>query len=294
MTDSPDLDELLEQGYNVRAAREDYDSLVEDWTARSEALRRASYAKVDIPYGNMDRQRLDCFIAGVGGPTLVYLHGGYWQRGDRSVYSFVSEHFVPHGVDVVVMGYTLCPDTTIPGITDEIRRGLSWLYRNGAAYGLDPHRINVAGHSAGGHLTAMMLATDWRRYAEDLPIDLVKSGVSISGIYDLTPLLRTSINRLARIDDRALEGCSPMFLSPASDAPVLAVVGGAETDAFHDQIRRFAARWSAEGAKVETYIEPGVDHFDVVNRLADGQSDLFQRVLGWLVRSSAAVTANRE
>lgn len=283
MTDSPDIDEILERGYNVRAAREDYDSLVEDWTARSEALRRASYAKVDIPYGTAERQRLDCFIAGAGGPTLVYLHGGYWQRGDKSVYGFVSEHFVSRGVDVVVTGYTLCPDTTIPGITDEIRGGLSWLHRNGAAYGLNPHRINVAGHSAGGHLTTMMLATDWRRYAEDLPVDLVKSGVSISGIYDLAPLRRTSINGLACIEDRAVAECSPMVLSPASDAPLLAVVGGAETGAFHDQTRRFAARWSAQGAKVETYIEPGVDHFDVVNRLADGESDLFHRVLGWLV-----------
>ncbi len=278
-----DIDENLESGYNVRAARGDYEAVLNDWTARSESFRSIAGGSVDIAYGAAARQRLDIFTAGLDAPTLVYLHGGYWQRGDKSIYSFVAEPFVNRGVNVVVMNYTLCPEITVPGITGEIRSGIAWIYRNGDRYGLAAERINVTGHSAGGHLTAMMLATVWREYGVDLPAGLVKSGIPVSGLYDLSPLRRTSINELARIDDDASRHYSPRLLKPASDAPVLAVVGGAETRAFHAQTKEFASRWSAAGARVEEHIEPEADHFDIVNRLADGESGLFRKTLAWLV-----------
>jgi len=181
------------------------------------------------------------------------------------------------------MGYTLCPDISVPGITAEIRAGLAWLYRNGRDYGLTPERINVAGHSAGGHLSAMMVATAWEQQSADLPADLIKSAVPISGIYDLGPLRRTSINDAAGIDEHAARHCSPLRLTPAGHAPVLAVVGGAETGVFHEQAASLAEQWSQAGTRVERHIEPEVDHFDVVNRLADPRSGLFKKTLAWLV-----------
>lgn len=282
MASSNDIDQALESEYNVRAARDDYDQVVEEWHRRSEAFRAAAGGFLDAAYGPGERHRLDIFTAAAGGPTLVYLHGGYWQRGDKSVYSFVAEPFVARGVNVVLMSYTLCPEATVPGITGEIRQGLAWLCRNGGGYGLAPDRINVTGHSAGGHLTAMMLATEWSELGADLPEDLVKSGIPISGLYDLAPLRRTSINHAARIDDEAARHCSPQFLEPAAGARVLAVVGGAETNAFHEQMANLAKHWSPAGARVEQHVEPGVDHFDVVNRLADPDSGLFRKTLAWL------------
>lgn len=280
MNDPADIDENLERGYNVRAGRADYDDVLNDWVRRSEAFRAAAGGVLDISYGPAERQRLDVFPSGeAGAPTLIYLHGGYWQRGDKSVYSFVAEPFVGRGVNVVLMSYTLCPESTVPEITEEIRQGLSWLYRTGGDYGLAPGRINVAGHSAGGHLAAMMLATDWPARDPDLPADLVKTGVPVSGLYALEPLRRTSINQAARIDEAAARHCSPRYLRPASDAPVLAVVGGAETSAFHEQAEAFARQWTAAGACVERYVEPDADHFDVVNRLADPDSEFFRRTL---------------
>lgn len=278
-----DIDQALEAGYNARAARDDYDSVLNDWVARSEAARAAAGGFRELRYGANERQQLDVFPVGDGGPTLVYLHGGYWQRGDKSVYSFLAEPFNRRGVSIVVMGYTLCPAGTVADIVDEIRGGLLWLYRNGGDYGLDPERVNLTGHSAGGHLTAMMLATDWRGYGDDIPADLVRTGIPISGLYDLEPLRHTSINREARIDDTVSRRCSPLHLRPASAAPVLVVVGGAETAAFHEQAGRFADRWSASGARVEQYVEPGADHFDVVNRLAEANGALFEKTLSWIV-----------
>jgi len=283
MNDSNDIDQALEAQYNARAARPDYDDVMEDWIRRSEAFRSSSGGFLDAAYGPGERHRLDIFTADNSGPTLVYLHGGYWQRGDKSAYSFVAEPFVARGVNVVLMNYSLCPEATVPGITDEVRQGLSWLYRNGSEYGLAATRINLTGHSAGGHLTAMMLATPWNEIGADLPADLVKSGIPISGLYDLEPLRNTTINRAARIDAEAVRTCSPQQLDPAPGARVLAVVGGDETRAFHDQAASLARRWSQAGARVEQYTEPGVDHFDVVNRLADPGSELFARTLDWLI-----------
>jgi arylformamidase len=180
------------------------------------------------------------------------------------------------------MNYTLCPQTTVPAITEEVRHGLTWLYRNSARYGLASGRINVTGHSAGGHLTAMMMATDWRARDPELPGDLVRTGVAISGLYDLEPLRYTSINRAARIDDDAARRCSPLFLSPRAGARVLTVVGGRETDAFHEQAGNLAARWMAAGGHMERYVEPDADHFDLVDRLADAESALFKKVRTWL------------
>lgn len=282
MNRTSQIDESLERGYNVRAFRGDYEELLADWIKRSESFRAAADGVLDAAYGPGERQRLDVFRTPGDGPTLVYLHGGYWQRGDKSVYSFIAESLVARGVNVVVMGYTLCPQTRVPAITEEIRRGLVWLYRNGGEHGLAVDRINVTGHSAGGHLTAMMLATPWDELGADLPGDLVKTGIPISGLYDLAPLRRTSINHAARIDEEAARGCSPRLLEPVAGARVLAVVGGAETRAFHDQMADLAQQWSAAGARVEQYVEPGVDHFDVVNRLAEPDSGLFRKTLEWL------------
>lgn len=283
MTQAAPNDPALEAQYNVRAARADYESLAADWQRRSAALRASTPAVLDIAYGTGARQRLDIFTATPDGPTLVYLHGGYWQRGDKSAYSFLAEAFVARGVNVVTMNYTLCPQTTVPGITGEIRQGLEWLYRNSRAYGLDAQRINVSGHSAGGHLTAMMLATPWAQTASGLPPDLVKAGIAVSGLYELAPLRQTSINHAAGIDAPAARDASPLSCQPPAGARALLVVGGAETAAFHQQAERLAQAWSAAGARIERYDEPGVDHFDVVKRLADPGSGLFARTLAWLV-----------
>lgn len=284
MAAEPQLDQAtLEREYNVRLNRPDFDEIGKGWSARSAAFREKAGGKLDLAYGPAPRERIDLFPSGrKGAPLLVYIHGGYWQRGDKSVYSFVAEPFVANGVDVALLNYNLCPNGSIPVITAQIRSAIIWLWRNAAELGLARDRFNLGGHSAGGHLTGMGLATDWPAIGSDLPRDLVKAGLPMSGLYDLEPLRPTEINDALALDAATARDYSPLFKKPASDAPILATLGGGETRQFHRQTDWFVEKWKTYGVRVERYAEPEVDHFDYVNRLADAKSALFGKVKGWL------------
>jgi arylformamidase len=277
------IDPYLESEYNVRARRGDFDEVVADWMRRSAAQRNDTNCCLDLAYGSGDRERMDVFTANVpDAPTLIYIHGGYWQRQEKSIYSFLAEPFVNSGANVVIPNYDLCPTSTIPEITDQIQQAIIWLWRNAASLGVSRDHINISGHSAGGHLTAMMLATDWPVLGDDIPADLIKSAIILTGIYELEPLRKTTINDAVGIDEWTAADYSPLYLSPTSSAPLLVSLGGAETSQFHQQSRNFVAEWAQYDMEMAQHIEPGVDHFDVVNRLADPESELFKRARSWL------------
>ena len=277
------INPYLESEYNVRARRTDFDEVVADWVRRSATQRNDTNCSLDLAYGRGERERMDVFTAtGPDAPTLMYIHGGYWQRQDKSIYSFLAEPFVNSGVNVVIPNYDLCPAGTIPAITDQIQQAILWLWRNAASLGVSRDHINVSGHSAGGHLTAMMLATDWLVLGDDIPADIIKSAISLSGIYELEPLRQTTINDAVGIDEWTAADYSPLYLSPTSSAPLLVSLGGAETSQFHQQSRNFVAEWMQYEIEIAQHTEPGVDHFDVVNRLADPESELFKRARTWL------------
>jgi arylformamidase len=284
MAKDPALDRAtLEREYNVRKNRPDFEQIGKDWAARSAAFRDQAGGRLDLAYGPAPRERIDLFSAGrKGAPLLAYIHGGYWQRGDKSAYSFVAAPFLANGVDIAFINYNLCPNGSIPVITAQIRTAIVWLWRHAAALGLAPERFNLGGHSAGGHLTAMGLATDWPAIGSDLPRDLLKSGIPMSGLYDLDPLRETEINEAVGLDAATARDYSPLFKKPATLAPVLATLGGGETAQFHKQTDRLVEEWTKHGIRVERFAEPEVDHFDYVNRLADAKSALFGKVRGWL------------
>ncbi len=274
----------LEYNYNNMARRPDAPDLLQAWADRSADYRKRSDAALDLPYGDGERERIDVFRCGEpGAPLLVYIHGGYWQRGDKSIYSCVAGPWNAAGVDVAIIGYPLCPQVSMTRLTDSIRQGLAWLYRNAGSIGVERDRINLSGHSAGGHLTAMALCTCWPESGDDLPPDLVKSAVAISGLYRLEPLLATSISDVLELTAEDTGRLSPVKLAPAGAAPLLVVVGGAETPAFFGQADDLVEAWSDSGVAIERYDEPGVDHFDVVSRLASADSELFRRVRAWLL-----------
>ena len=156
-------------------------------------------------------------------------------------------------------------------------QALAWLWRNGADHGLTPERLTLSGHSAAGHLTAMMLATDWPSFESDLPADLIKTGIPISGLYQLEPLRHTTISHALHLDDAETAALSPYFLDPATAAPMLVTLGGAETDQFHWQTDQLVAKWSGGPAELDHHAEPDVDHFGVVDRLARADSEIFRK-----------------
>ena len=283
MTRQISIDPDLEYHYNNMARRPDAPGLLQRWTELSEKYRRHADVALDCSYGSGERDRIDIFRCGEkDAPLYVYIHGGYWQRGDKSMYSFIAEPFNAAGVDVAIIGYPLCPQVSMTQLVGKIGDALAWLYRNADSNGLCARRINLSGHSAGGHLTAMGLTTDWSDPGNGLPRDLVKTGIALSGLYRLKPLLPTTISDVLNMTAAEVEELSPVNLTAINQAPIMLVVGGGETGEFFIQADSLIESWSRPGLLIDKYIEPGVDHFDLVNRLADPASELFRRVIAWL------------
>ena len=277
------IDPHLEQQYNNMARRPDAPELLSRIAERSADYRARADAALDRAYGDHAREKLDVFRCDLAqAPLLVYLHGGYWQRGDKSMYSYLAEPFNAVGVDVAIVGYPLCPEVSMTRITQSIRAALIWLWRNAGELGVDADRINLSGHSAGGHLTAMALVTPWPDLDPGLPPDLLKSAVPISGLYRLEPLLPTTISEALSLSAAEIERLSPVNLPARADAPVLVVVGGGESAEFFSQADSLIEAWSRPGLVLEKHIDPQADHFDVVLHLGDPDSELFARVGGWL------------
>ncbi len=277
--------QTLEAQYNLRARRgDDFDALVERWLARSALHRDQSDARVDLSYGEADREKLDYFFGGdKDGPLLMYIHGGYWQRGDKAMYSFVTEAFIKHGVSVAVMNYNLTPTVRMGQIPPQIRKAITWCWHKATDLGFSRDKIFVSGHSAGGHLTALMMATDWPQFDSHLPADLIRAAIPISGLYELEPLVHTTLNDGPQMDVPEAIAESPCFIPPVTNAPQLVVAGGGETQEFLRQSDDYADLYRTPERSMERYNVPNEDHFDELERLAEDDSEFFEKSMKLIV-----------
>ncbi len=278
------IDAHLEAQYNARAAVPEHVEIQADWQRRSERLRATRDCKLDLAYGDGERHKLDLFTTDAGnGPLQMFLHGGYWQRGDRRANHFVAEGLCANGVNVAMVGYDLCPSVTLDDIVGQVRAALAWLWRNAERLGFDADRIQVCGHSAGGHLTAMLMATHWPDQGADLPAHLIHSGLAISGLYELDPLRHTSLNEALAMDAETAGRNSPALLPATGSAPLIAAVGGLESAEFHRQAATLAQRWRDRSGTVEILEVPGTNHFTILERLAR-EGALLERALALLAQ----------
>ena len=278
------IDPILEKGYNVRLLVDDFDGLIEKWSKWSEDFRANADSSLNCQYGDGEKDKLDIFRCGKpNAPLFIFIHGGYWQRGDKSIYSFVANSFVNSGIDVALIGYQLCPGATMTNIVDKIREAIVWIWNNADEYSISKNRINVSGHSAGGHITGMILATDWKEVSKNLPDNLVKTGIPISGLYQLNPIRETTIADALGLDDAESLALSPHFFEPQTQAPILVTLGGGETPEFHWQTDNFVNKWKGLKASLDYFAEPDVDHFGVVERLANLESQIFTKVKSFLI-----------
>ena len=278
----PDLStEEIEQQYFLRGLRPDYDTAVIPlWIERSQALIAKAKATLDIPYGPGERNKLDFFKAeNPNGKTILYIHGGYWQRGDKSVYSFLAEYFLDKGYCVAIMNYPMCPIVRFSEIVHHARAAVIWLWRNAESLGVDQNQICAIGHSAGGHLTAEMIFTDWQQISDDLPNQILKSGIALSGIYDLEPLLYCSENKGLRLDEDEVAIASPMYADVDQIAPMLIGFGFNEPPDMHRQSKQLFEKLLNLKQPVELIEIANADHFDVVNVLGEKNSELFKQIL---------------
>jgi len=266
---------FLSREYNNRALVPDHAQYFARWAERSAHARATMTCYLDREYGPAPGEKLDIFPARKGdGSVLMFIHGGYWRSLDKRDFSYLAPTWVDAGVSLVVVNYDLCPTVTIEEIVCQMLRASAWLYRHAEEYGMDEERLFVCGHSAGAHLTAMLMAALWPVFDPGLPRDLFKGGLAISGVYDLRPLVEVDfLSADLRLDEAAALKVSPAFLPPATRAPVYTCVGGLESSEFKRQNALLAQRWrSAVAADVPM---PGRHHFSVVDELANPASALF-------------------
>lgn len=272
--------EWHDQVYNNRALVPDFATYLQQWAADSTVVRDTEPCLTDISYGTGPSENLDIFTtAKPKAPVLVFLHGGYWRALDKSDHSFVAPSLTHQGVCVVVPNYALCPAVTIPQIVMQMVKALAWVWRHIDTWGGDPSRIHVAGHSAGGHLAAMMLACEWQRHAPDLPPDLVKSALSVSGLYELASLRRSPLLQEAlRLDDKQVLQASPAWMPAPKQGVLHSVVGGLESEAFlaHNQLIQQA--WGPKRVPVAQVL-PGLHHFSMMNAFATSGHALNRQML---------------
>ena len=239
---------------------------------------------LNLRYGMGQDERLDLFLpaaAQASAPLFVFIHGGYWRSQRKEDAPVMAEAFNAAGAAVATLEYTLLPEATLPEVVREVRSAVTWLYRNAAAYGVDPARIYVSGSSAGGHLAGMLAAPDWQaRYG--VPDDVIKGTLALSGLFDLRPLCDISVNDWLRLTPEQARLQSPIFHLPAQAGPMLLAVGGLETQGFKNQTEAYEAAWRAAGLSATRIATPQCNHFDLVNELEDPDSDLTRATLGMM------------
>ena len=266
--------EFIEREYNLRNAFPDHPQWFARWAAESESARSRLDSQLGIRYGSGPKQTLDLFPARHPRAALLFIHGGYWRGLDKDEHSFIAPAFVEADVGVAVINYDLCPDVSIAHIVEECRQAVAWLWREGEGHGVPAQRLFFGGHSAGGHLVAMLYATDWRRYG--VPVEAIRGGVSISGVFDLEPLLQVSFNADLKLDRGKARAMSPIHCTAEVRAPLLLAVGSGETSEFGRQSWLLWERWP-QCRPVEAHSPLFIadrHHFSVMSELGDDKSEL--------------------
>lgn len=264
-----------EAEYNNRARVPEHLQFADKWAAASEAWRKAGRCEADLAYGAHERQRYDLFHAAAldakPAAVLVYVHGGYWQWGDRKGHGWVARELNRKGVTVAVPSYRLCPVVGVMDVVADVRACVVAIWKR---FGV---RMAVAGHSAGGHLTAAMLATDWTLHG--LPADAVPAAYAISGAFDPEPLIGTSIDDGLKLTTETARAADVnRWPAPRAGVRFVAAAGGNESSEFLRQSRDLVARWSKAGVAAEAVVVPDANHFTVVDELGRANSGMTVRI----------------
>ena len=268
----------LSKLYNNRELVPDHAQYFARWAEDSQKARGTMASHLDLRYGEAPGETLDLFPSRKGdGSCMMFIHGGYWRSLDKRDFSFLAPTFVAGGISLAVVNYDLCPKVSMEEIVRQMLRASRWLWLNAEEYGMDQDRLYVSGHSAGGHLSAMLMAAQWPAFDRQLPKDLWKGGLAISGVYDLRPLIDIDwLNVDLRLDEATALRLSPAFLPPSTRAPVMSCVGADESSEFIRQNALLGERW--KNVFAGDIPARGCHHFSVVDALAEEKGALFQGV----------------
>lgn len=268
----------LEYQFNPRVSVPEFAELARVRAAQALQVRERARSWLDVPYGRAPREKLDIYAAEKpGGPVLVYIHGGYWRSGSKEDNCNFVPTFAKRGATVVLVEYDLCPEVTVTDIVRQTRSAIAWVYRNIRLYEGDPTRLFVAGHSAGGHLTAMALAHDWTK--EGLTNEIIKGAVATSGVYDLEVVMEISVQEQVRMTPEIARGNSPFLQPPRVQCPVVVAVGAEEPRGWQQMSQDYFDYCKRHGMKVEYLLEPGANHYTMTEHLLDDSRPLTQAMI---------------
>ncbi len=267
----------LDSQYNNRLHVPNYQDYLDRWEKQSRETEKALPVFKDIPYGDWPRERLDIYPATTpGAKTLVFVHGGYWQMLDKALFHFLAGSFRAKGITTVFLTYPLAPAFSMNQMVSSCRKAVQWLAHHVSDYGGDPDHLYVAGHSAGGHLAAMLVATDWILFHPGIPANVLKGACFVSGLFDLEPIQRSYLNAVLGMDEEMAVRNSPVKLEPLAACPMIIAVGEKETTAFHEQSRWLYEAWKEKGRETQYLTVPGMNHFSVVEAIGEPSSRLHE------------------
>lgn len=268
----------LDEALNARGTAPDFDAVLRRYDEDSARVRARFKGKLGVAFGPSSDETLDVFPAQrPNAPIHLFIHGGYWRLLTRTENSFAAEALVPAGATVVVINYALAPSVTLDEIVRQCRASIAWTWKNARSFGADPDRIFISGHSAGGHLVGMMLATDWERDF-GVPPDVVKGATAVSGLYDLRPVRKSFVNEWLKLDEAGAVRNSPLLNLPKHGCPLIVSYGERDTAEFRRQSDEYLAAWRAKGHPGLYVDMPGFHHFDVMNEIANPASALARAV----------------
>jgi arylformamidase len=265
--------------YNNRARVPEHPEIFARWTREAAAYRdettKEGRAEIGLKYGPSPRQTIDLFKpkGGGNGPLALFIHGGYWRSLEPASFSQTARGMNAHGVTVAVSGYDLAPQVSIGQIIAQTQQACLYLWKKLGK------RILVSGHSAGGHLTACMVATDWKALDANAPANLTPAGYAISGIYDLEPLLHLATNADFKLDAAEARRISPLYWNVERGRVLDAVVGGDESSEFLRHSKLVADTWRGKGVETRYEAVPGLNHFTICDPLADPNSPMTKRMV---------------
>ena len=269
----------LDLQYNNRQRVPEVENLYKSWLQPSKQVINDFDVQLDLAYGKSEREKLDLILPGNNGPNAInlYFHGGYWMSRTKSDQTFLARPFVESGVAFGLVEYDLIPDVRMADIIDQCRKAVVWIFENAENINVDKDRIFVSGHSAGGHLTSMLMATDWGSYSGG-SANLIKGGCAISGIYELTPVQLSYMQKILGFSAHEVTNFSPIRFVEVPSIPFIIAVGQKESEEFCRQSRDFTNEWNARGANC-TYLEvSNCNHFNILENLADPKSILVKTI----------------
>ncbi len=271
-------EEYCNQQYNPRLSVKNHLEIMQGWQRKSEYARMTWDCKLDVAYGTDQDEKLDIFIAPQpDAPCLIFIHGGYWRGSDKSEFSFIAKAFAKAGATVFLLNYGLAPRVTLETIVSQVQRGVQWVYDNAHQYGANAQQLYLTGHSAGGHLTAMMMTQSWA----DQPNSIIKGAITLSGLFDLEPLVQASfLNTVLQLDTPRAQQLSPIHFRPLKNIPFWTCVGGDESEEFHRQNELIAKTWP-DNFQGDISM-PGCNHFDLMDVFSQPESALYNATLKML------------